>query len=267
MAGRRSPVTEIREILRRLQLGERARRIARDLDSRGDHKRLFRVIRIRGILGASDGHRSAPGGTMARMRSRREVMSHLHHIASFKDLTKHTREASCPHPGKGAVLHSVRGSLLPSRPANGFPRTLLAWLSTFSRRRRGMTASTSRRSGVLTLLALAMVLAILAAVLAVEAQPAKTMYRIGVLSPGASLPGLLEAFREGLRDLGYVDGQNVVIEWRFAGGKNDRLPALADELLRLKVDVIFAPSAPCWWPAWCGPISPVARRTCLVIST
>lgn len=107
-----------------------------------------------------------------------------------------------------------------------------------------MTASTSRRLGVLTLLALAMVLAILAAVHVIEAQPAKTMYRIGVLSPGASPPGLLEAFREGLRDLGYVDGQTAAIEWRFAEGKNDRLPALADELVRLKVDVIFAVNTP-----------------------
>ena len=85
-----------------------------------------------------------------------------------------------------------------------------------------------------------LVLAILATPLVVEAQPAKTMYRIGVLSPGASPPGPLEAFREGLRDLGYVDGQTVVIEWRFAEGKNEQLPALADELVRLKVDVIFA---------------------------
>ena len=47
-----------------------------------------------------------------------------------------------------------------------------------------------------------------------------------------------EAFRQGLRELGYVEGKNIVIEWRSAEGQLDRLPALAAELVRLKVDVI-----------------------------
>jgi putative ABC transport system substrate-binding protein len=102
---------------------------------------------------------------------------------------------------------------------------------------------------MLTRVAPFLVLAILATFLVVEAQPAKTMYRIGVLSPGASPPGPLEAFREGLRDLGYVDGQTVVIEWRFADGKNERLSTLADELVRLKVDVLFAVNTPAAWAA------------------
>jgi putative ABC transport system substrate-binding protein len=91
---------------------------------------------------------------------------------------------------------------------------------------------------------LVIVLAILVGTLAVEAQPPKPTYRIGVLTPGSSPPGPLEAFREGLRDLGYVEGQTIVIEWRFAEGKNERLPDLVDDLVRLKVDVIFAVNTP-----------------------
>src|SRR5262245_3571792 len=96
-----------------------------------------------------------------------------------------------------------------------------------------------RRTGLAVVFTLSLL-----ALFAVEAQQTKIMPRIGVLSPGASPPGLLEAFREGLRDLGYVDGQTATIEWRFAEGKNDRLAALADELVRLKVDVIFAVHTP-----------------------
>jgi len=85
--------------------------------------------------------------------------------------------------------------------------------------------------------------ALLAAPLA-RGQPAGKVYRIGVLSPGFPPPGLLEAFRDGLRDLGYIEGKTVAIEWRFAEGRNERLAALADALVRLKVDVIFAVNTP-----------------------
>ena len=70
-------------------------------------------------------------------------------------------------------------------------------------------------------------------------QLAKKVTRIGVLSPGSLPLGPLEAFRQTLREVGYIDGQNITIEWRFAEGKNDRLPQLAEDLVRLKVDVIF----------------------------
>src|SRR4029453_17453590 len=60
----------------------------------------------------------------------------------------------------------------------------------------------------------------------------------------AAAPHLTEAFLQGLRDLGYVEGRNVAIEYRDAGGKVDRLPALAAELVALKVDVIMAGSTP-----------------------
>jgi putative ABC transport system substrate-binding protein len=82
---------------------------------------------------------------------------------------------------------------------------------------------------------------LLTAPLAAEAQQAGKVARIGWLgdSPAAS-PHLDEAFRQGLRDLDYVEGRNVVIEYRWAEGKFERLPALAAELVALKVDVILA---------------------------
>jgi putative ABC transport system substrate-binding protein len=71
-------------------------------------------------------------------------------------------------------------------------------------------------------------------------QPAKVP-RIGFLTGSPSVfPGRIEAFRQGLRELGYVEGKNIVIEWRYTGGKLDRYPALAAELVRLKVDIIVS---------------------------
>jgi putative ABC transport system substrate-binding protein len=73
-----------------------------------------------------------------------------------------------------------------------------------------------------------------------QAQQPTKIPRIGYLI-GASLSNnsvRIEPFRQGLRELGYVDGKNIVIEWRSAEGKLDRLPALAAELVRLKVDII-----------------------------
>src|SRR5262249_37498811 len=91
-----------------------------------------------------------------------------------------------------------------------------------------------RRDTVLALLALG------AAPLAAEAQRAAKVARIGYLSPSlAASPQLRDAFLQGLRDLGYVEGRNVVIEYRDAEGKPERAPALAAELVALKVDVIF----------------------------
>ena len=96
----------------------------------------------------------------------------------------------------------------------------------------------------------ALVLALALAVLLVTpraagAQPAKVA-RIGYLSPlSASADSThIEAFRQGLRDLGYVEGRNAVIEARYADGKFARLPDLAAEIVRLKVDVIVAAPTP-----------------------
>jgi putative ABC transport system substrate-binding protein len=80
----------------------------------------------------------------------------------------------------------------------------------------------------------------------VEPQQPKKVPRIVYLaaSPASANAGRLEAFRQGLRDIGYVEGENIVIEARYADGKFDRLPALAAELVRLKVDVIITAGPP-----------------------
>jgi putative ABC transport system substrate-binding protein len=73
-----------------------------------------------------------------------------------------------------------------------------------------------------------------------SAQQAKKVPRIAILTvnPHQTIAMRLEAFRQGLRDLGYVEGQNIVIEWRSADGKVERMPEVVTELLRLNVDVI-----------------------------
>ncbi|HEV8341318.1 MAG TPA: ABC transporter substrate-binding protein [Candidatus Binatia bacterium] len=73
-----------------------------------------------------------------------------------------------------------------------------------------------------------------------QAQPAKKVPRIGFLSQVSSsaIATRIEAFRQGLRELGYVEGQNIVMEWRHAEGKADRLRELAAELVHLQVDII-----------------------------
>jgi putative ABC transport system substrate-binding protein len=74
----------------------------------------------------------------------------------------------------------------------------------------------------------------------VQAQQPARIHRIGILSPssGSVFPARVEAFRQRLRELGYVEGKNLVIEYRYAEGKSGRLPDLVAELVRLKVDVI-----------------------------
>ncbi len=85
--------------------------------------------------------------------------------------------------------------------------------------------------------------ALLAAPLPAGAQYSLNVPRIGYLAPDSDTP-LFEAFRQGLRDLGWVQGQNIAIEVRSAEGKYERLPELAAELVRLKVNVIVASTTP-----------------------
>jgi ABC-type uncharacterized transport system substrate-binding protein len=79
-----------------------------------------------------------------------------------------------------------------------------------------------------------------------EAQPAGKPVKIGVLSPQSRKLSLAvwDTFRQALRDLGWEDGRNIVIELRFSEGKNERLRGLAEELLRLNVSLIVAVNSP-----------------------
>jgi len=82
--------------------------------------------------------------------------------------------------------------------------------------------------------------------LAVEAQPAGNVYRLGILAGGraASAAGNWEVLRQELHQLGWVEGQNIALEYRWAEGQYERFPALAAELVRLPVDVIVASITP-----------------------
>jgi putative ABC transport system substrate-binding protein len=93
-------------------------------------------------------------------------------------------------------------------------------------------------------IALSVALALLAAPGATGAQPAGQVSRVGFLGAGSSASANVEAFRQGLRKLGWAEGQNIVIEYRFADGHFDRLPDLAADLVRLKVDVMTAAPTP-----------------------
>ncbi len=89
-------------------------------------------------------------------------------------------------------------------------------------------------------------IALFAASLAAEAQQTGKVYRIGFLgtASASAQANRVEALRAGLRDLGYAEGKNIVIEFRWAEGRSDRLPDLAAELVRLKVDVLVTGGTP-----------------------
>src|ERR1700758_2480292 len=91
---------------------------------------------------------------------------------------------------------------------------------------------------------LALCAVLLALSFPVEAQQAKKVPRIGYLGTSfLSSAERVKAFRQGLRELGYVEGKNIVIEYRYAEEKLDSEPALAAELVRLKVDIIVTAGA------------------------
>jgi putative tryptophan/tyrosine transport system substrate-binding protein len=94
-----------------------------------------------------------------------------------------------------------------------------------------------RKAGVLSIL---FVVVLLAVAVTAQAQQPKKIYRIGYLLPGnpTTESADSEAIRLALQELGYIEGQNIAIEYRYAEGKRDRFPELAAELVRLKVDII-----------------------------
>ena len=109
---------------------------------------------------------------------------------------------------------------------------------------------------------------LLAAPLAAEAQSPAKLSRVGYLFSFTPAEGkhLWEACRHGLRELGYVDGKNVVLEPRWADGRHERLPMLAAELVRLRMDVIVSAATPAVEPPRPRPVrflsssSPSATR-------
>jgi len=99
-----------------------------------------------------------------------------------------------------------------------------------------MLSQPTSRGGMMftrSALAAALALSVLVAPLAAEAQQAARVVRVGVLASGttSAMATALDAFRQGMRELGYVEGQNTTMEYRWAEGRLDRLPALAGELV------------------------------------
>jgi putative tryptophan/tyrosine transport system substrate-binding protein len=98
--------------------------------------------------------------------------------------------------------------------------------------------------GLLLVFAPAPFVALSGAAARAQEPQAKKVYRIGFLRQGPPAKDWVEAFQQGLRERGYVDGQNVVVEYRFTDGSIDQLARLAEELVRSKVDVIVTSAAP-----------------------
>ena len=97
-----------------------------------------------------------------------------------------------------------------------------------------------------TIFILALVVSNLAVLSRTEAQKTEKVRRIGLLFPGSLSYGVpnIEAFRHGLRQLGYIEGKNILVDYRVGDGKLDQYPRLAAELVSLNVEVIVTASAP-----------------------
>ena len=121
-------------------------------------------------------------------------------------------------------------------------------------------------------LSLLIAVALVAFAVIVEAQQPKKVFRIGYLSntDAATDSSRAEAIRLALRELGYIEGQNIAIEYRYSEGKRDRAPELAAELVRLKVDIIVVAGGnrgsgrprmrPKRFPSLWWPLGPIPSR-------
>ena len=121
-------------------------------------------------------------------------------------------------------------------------------MNAVSSKKMSGSVSDNRKSAIQNLkwLGLSVIAFVLvAAVAVVQAQQAGKIFRIGFLdtSTASGMRGLLEAFRQELSKLGWIEGKNIAIEYRFAEQKNERLPELAADLVRLKVDLIVVTGA------------------------
>src|SRR5919197_6144953 len=109
--------------------------------------------------------------------------------------------------------------------------------------RSGVREKTGAKPASKKVTGLALGAVFLALSLSVQAQHRGSIPRIGVLFIGGRDQPHLESFKQGLRERGYVEGKNIVLEYRYAEGKFDRVPALVDELVRMKVDIIVTTSS------------------------
>ena len=98
------------------------------------------------------------------------------------------------------------------------------------------------------ILSIALATLVLASVHLAEAQQSAKVHRLGILRVGTPPPSYIEPFRQGLRELGYVEGQNIIIEYGL-GRSAEQIPEVAAELVRLKVDVLVASGTPSVLPA------------------
>ena len=161
----------------------------------------------------------------------------------FQDVDEPSNNAFHP-PARLAFARPPAGEC--ERPAH---RESAQSLKRFVCRRQVWTRTNSMRIITsITVCVLLLAVGILTVPPAGEAQQGATVPRIGFLSSSSlsdpRTPRHLGAFREGLRELGYVEGQNIAIEFRWAEGNYDRLPGLAAELVSLKVDIIVATALP-----------------------
>ena len=140
-----------------------------------------------------------------------------------------------------SLTHSA--ALLAFRPLTAAFAALGDILISYARWRRVERPALSMRAAALLIVMFLLVASILAPPPVAQGQPPRRVFRIGFLA-ATPAPHLVEAFRQGLRDLGWIEGQNIAIEYRDAEGQFERLPDLAAQLVGLNVDLLVAQAGP-----------------------